>query len=241
MRFRANGHSRASAATAFLIAAPLVGIGLGSGAAAPAVATTAVARTCAAKIPGVKTSYAAKISTATNQVILVRGKKKRSSYNNVEYWQRSAGCWGLVRKVSGRNGYAGWSTKPTDGSGLSPIGVYSLTDAGGRRPNPGTALPYHYGPQSYAKFGYRMNNKPVQVFDYVVAVNFNRYIGTPPRDERRPNRKIRDGGIWFHVNGAGATRGCVSVSLNNAAWTLRWLNPGEKPMIIMGPSSTLKA
>lgn len=240
MTFRTSWERRAFTATTFLIAGPLIAVGLATGAAAPAVAAS-THRSCTTTIPGVKASYRAKLSPATNQVILVRGKNKRSSFNKVEYWQRDAGCWGLVRKVNGRNGYAGWSTRPTDGSGLSPIGAYSLTDAGGRRANPGTTLPYHYGPQSYARFGYRMNNKPVQVFDYVVAVNFNRYIGTPPRDERRPNSKIRDGGIWFHVSGTGATRGCVSVSLNNAAWTLRWLTPSDRPMIIMGPNSALKA
>lgn len=231
--------------TASFIAAPVLLIGAPLAIALPASAAPASAtpgaRACATSLPTLKATYAAKVPATTNQLIVVRGKAKRSSYNKVEYWARSAGCWSLVRAVKGRNGYAGWSKKPTDGSGLSPIGAYTLTDAGGRLQNPGTTLPYHYGPQSYAGFGYRMNRKPVQVFDYVVAINFNRYIGTPPRDERRPNPKIRDGGIWFHVNGAGATRGCVSVSRPKAAWTLRWLTPSEKPMIIMGPASMLKA
>ena len=97
-----------------------------------------------------------------------------------------------------------------------------------------------YAKKVSAKFGYRMNNKTVQVFDYVVAINFNRNIGKPPRDEGRPNPKIRDGGIWFHVSGAGATRGCVSVKEANMAWTLRWLKPGKQPMIVMGPKTTIK-
>ena len=73
----------------------------------------------------------------------------------------------------------------------------SLTDAGGRLPNPGTTLPYHYGPQAYSKFGYRMNNKTVQVFDYVVAINFNRNIGKPPRDEGRRTQRSAMVGSGF--------------------------------------------
>mgnify|MGYP000981002647 CR=1 FL=1 len=213
-------------------------------AAAPVVlaASSATAATdvpCLSAIPGVGPSYAPKITNETNQVVLVRAAKKQSSSNKLQFWQRIDGCWVLVKSAKGRNGYAGWVKRPLDGSGKSPIGAFTLTDAGGRLANPGTTLPYHYGPQAYSRFGYKMNSKPVQVFDYVVAINYNRFIGHPPRDEARPNRALRGGGIWFHVNGAGATRGCVSVSKANMAWALRWLTPSKKPLIIMGPTGTI--
>lgn len=163
----------------------------------------------------------------------------RSSYATVQYWRKSAGCWRLERSVAARNGYAGWHPRPWDGSGYSPIGVFGLTDAGGRLRNPGTRLPYHHGPKSYAAGGYRMNNNSTQMFDYVVAVNFNRYVGRPPRDDGRPNPKIPDGGIWFHVAGAGATRGCISVSKPEMIWALRWLDPAARPAMVMGPASRL--
>ncbi len=210
-------------------------------AAAPATsAVPASSRSCLTAVAAVGTTYASQVTTRTTQLVVVRGKKKKSSYNKVEFWERTGECWALIKRVNGRNGARGWSKKATDGSLLSPVGVFSLTDAGGRLPNPGTELPYHYGPQAYSKFGYRMNSKAVQVFDYVVAINFNRNIGKPPRDEGRPNPKIRDGGIWFHVSGAGATRGCVSVKEATLAWALRWLKPTEHPMIVMGPKTTLK-
>ena len=41
------------------------------------------------------------------------------------------------------------------------------------------------------QFGYRANNKTVQVFDYVVAINFNRNIGKPPVTKGRPNEDPR--------------------------------------------------
>lgn len=194
---------------------------------------------CVTAIPGVGPTYSAKLTTETSQVIVARGQARRSSYSSFDYWIRQSGCWTMVKTFDGRNGYMGWSSNATDGSGLSPIGVYGLTDAGGRLPNPGTALPYHYGPQAYARNGYKMNDNSSQVFDYVVAVNFNRFVGDPPRSDRRPDKRIRDGGIWFHTAGAGATRGCLSVPRSKMAWTLRWLDPKRSPKIVMGPQSTI--
>ncbi len=206
-------------------------------------ALTAAATTrsgeCLSAPVGIGAATAARIPGRSKQVVLAIGQSTRSSYSTVQYWRRSAGCWRMEHSVAGRNGYAGWHPRPWDGSGYSPIGVFGLTDAGGRRRNPGTKLPYHYGPNSYAAGGYRMNNNSTQVFDYVVAVNFNRYVGRPPRDDGRPNPRIPDGGIWFHVAGAGATRGCISVSKRELVWALRWLDPAARPVIVMGPASRL--
>ncbi|MFZ1652493.1 MAG: L,D-transpeptidase family protein [Candidatus Nanopelagicales bacterium] len=194
---------------------------------------------CRTQVPGLKASFTRQIKANSSQVVVVRGNSKRAWHNRVQYWQKSNGCWNKVRGVAGRNGITGWNRKPTDGSGLSPIGVYTLTDAGGRLRNPGTRLPYHYGPQAYDRGGYRMNNKRVQVFDYLVAINFNRFPGSKPHDLRRPDPTIKDGGIWFHVRGSGPTRGCVSVKRSQMKWTLRWLRPAAHPTIVMGPKQTL--
>lgn len=237
-----------SVGVAGVIAAPAgaaASIGIGAGiASGPVIAnpshqSSAARVTCRTVIPRLTQEFSSQFTTANRQAIVVRGKGKWSSRNTVQYWQKRAGCWTRVKSVVGRNGYSGWDRETEDGSGLSPIGVFSLTDAGGRLPNPGTRLPYHYGPQSYRKFGYAMNSDPVQVFDYVIAVNFNRFLGTPPRDEQRPDPTIPNGGIWFHVNGQGPTRGCISVTRTNAAWTLRWLRPAKSPLIVMGNQQVL--
>ena len=73
------------------------------------------------------------------------------------------------------------------------------------------------------------------VFDYVVAINFNRVPGRSPLDMKRPDPSIKDGGIWLHVAGRGATRGCISVSRQEMRKTLRWLDPAADPVIVMGP------
>ena len=79
------------------------------------------------------------------------------------------------------------------------------------------------------------------VFDYVVAINFNRVPGRSPLDLTRPNPKIKDGGIWLHVAGRGATRGCVSISRAQMRTMLRWLDPDQRPVIVMGPRGVLRS
>lgn len=197
------------------------------------------AASCAVVPAGLGSATAAKVAARTTQIVLTVGKGIRSSYSAVQFWSKEAGCWRMDHSTSGRNGYAGWHPHPWDGSGYSPIGMFSLTDAGGRLPNPGTKLPYHYGPKAYASGGYRMNNNPAQVFDYVVAVNFNRYKGRHPRDDGRPDPRTPDGGIWFHVAGAGATRGCISIPKKEMVLALRWLNPAARPIMVMGPAARL--
>ncbi len=66
------------------------------------------------------------------QVVIARGESAVSSYSVVERWQFSKGCWILVSRIPARNGYSGWHASPWDWSGYSPIGTYSLSDAGGR-------------------------------------------------------------------------------------------------------------
>jgi L,D-peptidoglycan transpeptidase YkuD (ErfK/YbiS/YcfS/YnhG family) len=203
-----------------------------------APATPPAPKNCKAHITDVAQSYLSKLSPKSTQVVVVAGEGKTSSVNQVTYWAKQpANCWLKVKTMDGRNGAAGWSTTPVDGSYLSPIGVFGLSDAGGRLKNPGTKLPYHYGPGTWDQYGYRMNDSAVQMFDYVVAVNFNRFTGKPPRDMNRPDPSIHDGGIWFHVGGDGATKGCISVTEPEMVWVLKWLEPTAKPTMIMGPTS----
>ena len=217
-----------------------VAVGLGGALAAPlSPAAASVRDSCMKSIPGLGAATAAQIPAKSTQAVVTTGNSRTSSYNTIGFWTRSGGCWSAVRFLKGRNGYAGWHPRPWDGSGFSPIGVFTLTDAGGRLANPGTSLQYFYRPQWYAKGGFKMNNKRIQVFNYLVAINFNRYPGKSPLNLVRPDRSLNDGGIWFHVSGAGATRGCVSLPQHQMKWALQWLTPGATPVMVMGPAKTL--
>ena len=165
------------------------------------------------------------------QVVLVSGRSLRSSHNRVSRWEYREGCWSQVAAMPGRNGAKGWHRKPWDYSYLSPIGTFGLTDAGGRLQKPrGTRLPYDHD-----RSGFTGPPGREWVFDYVVAVNFNRVPGRTPLDMHRPDPTINDGGIWRNVAGPDATRGCISVTRGQIRATLRWLDPQASPVIVMGP------
>ncbi len=171
------------------------------------------------------------------QVVIARGRSRGSSYATVSRWQWRGGCWSRVGSTRARNGARGWHHKPWDWSYLSPIGIFGLTDAGGRlRKPPGTQLPYDRN-----RAGFQGPPGGEWVFDYVVAINFNRVPGRSPLDLTRPNPKIKDGGIWLHVAGRGATRGCVSISRAQMRTMLRWLDPDQRPVIVMGPRGVLRS
>jgi len=45
--------------------------------------------------------------------------------------------------------------------------------------------------------------------------------------------------IFLHVNGAGSTAGCVSISRTNLIAVLKWLDTAKKPRIVMAPASEI--
>lgn len=225
--------------TAGLVAGGLMVAGA-AGAVPAWEAAPSQSRECSSTIPGLGAVTGARIKPRTSQVVVTAGKARKSSLSTIQGWRKVDGCWQLDWSRPGRNGNAGWHPRPWDGSGLSPIGVYRLTDAGGRLPNPGTRLPYSQQPQYWARGGFKMNEDDIQVFNYVVAINFNRFPGRSPRDLARPNPRIPDGGIWFHVSGGGATRGCVSLPQPDMIMAMNWLDPTQRPVMVMGPKRVLR-
>ncbi len=47
------------------------------------------------------------------------------------------------------------------------------------------------------------------------------------------------GGIFLHLSGPAATSGCVSVRRATMRRTLRWLDPAQHPVLVMGPLSAV--
>jgi L,D-peptidoglycan transpeptidase YkuD (ErfK/YbiS/YcfS/YnhG family) len=48
------------------------------------------------------------------------------------------------------------------------------------------------------------------------------------------------GGIFLHVNGSGATAGCVSIARPRMLRVLRWLDPEKNPVIVIGPREVIE-
>lgn len=208
---------------------------------------TAIASTAAAtpppgtteQLPGLGPLTLARIPGKTKQVVLVTGDAKNSSRAHLVIYQRTLSGWQAGTKWPAHNALKGWTDNHHAGDLHSPIGVFSLTDAGGRLANPGTKLPYDRSP-SFVISGTGFDGEPLAgSFDYVVAINYNRVKGTTPLNSTRPEGEAKGGDIWLHVDHSGPTHGCVTVAKNHMKELLRTLNPALHPVIVMGDATSL--
>ncbi|MGV9265297.1 L,D-transpeptidase family protein [Kitasatospora sp. NPDC003701] len=195
-----------------------------------------------AAIPGLGAAFTAQIPAETTQVVLASGQDKDANRTAVTLWTRTAeGRWLAGETWQGHNANKGWTTDHNEGDLRSPIGVFSLTDAGGRKADPGSRLPYDKD-ADFVVSGRGFAGEPLAgSFDYVVAINYNRVPGNSPLDPRRPSGSTKGGGIWIHVDHGGPTHGCISVPEDKMAQLIRTLDPAAHPVIVMGDAAALAA
>jgi L,D-peptidoglycan transpeptidase YkuD (ErfK/YbiS/YcfS/YnhG family) len=148
-------------------------------------------------------------------------------------WHPVTGSW------PAHNALHGWTDTHQAGDLHSPIGVFTLSDAGGFDADPGAKLPYHHS-SDFQAGGVGFEGEPLDAaFDYVIAIDYNRVPGTSPLDGSQPLGAERGGGIWVHVDHGGPTHGCVSVSATHMVDLLHTLLPADHPVIVMGDHTSL--
>jgi L,D-peptidoglycan transpeptidase YkuD (ErfK/YbiS/YcfS/YnhG family) len=183
---------------------------------------------------------AALVPEETRQVVEVVGADKNSPSAHVVIYERSAAGWRTGQEWAAHNAADGWTDDHHAGDLHSPIGVFTLTDAGGLLPDPGAGLPYHHS-SGFGIGGTGFEGEPLAgSFDYVVAINYNRKTGVSPLDWTRPLGASKGGGIWFHVDHGGPTHGCVSLSAPHMKTLLRTLDPATHPVVVMGDAASLE-
>ncbi len=238
------------------IALALVSLGaalalVGAGGVAPAQASTPQTstrwRACTKTFDGISSSVAAKQRTVTivNQT--------STTYARVSFWVRTDSRCSFQRKFltrTGRIGYGGTvpGTDRKQGTGTTPTGTWTMTEAFGIAPQPDLWLPYHrvvrgdywvgdnrsdhYNSLRNRKSGgfrWRLpesNDNGSEYlpgyrtqYRYAVVIDFNRL---PVK------KKHRGTGIFLHVKGDGATAGCVAVTEHQLLVVLAYLHPGDK-------------
>lgn len=191
------------------------------------------------KIPGVGDRFESKIPAKSTQVVAVEGKGKDSADATLRLYTRRAegGKWEKERAWPAHNGKKGWSADHREGDKRSPVGVFSLSDAGGVLADPGAKLPYThtsaFTPPPY------WPKKTRHDFDHVIAVDYNRVKGTTPLDPTRPQGKAKGGSIWLHMDHGDGTSGCVSISKSGMETLLRTIDPDRHPVVVMGDKRSL--
>ncbi|WP_020117938.1 L,D-transpeptidase family protein [Streptomyces canus] len=191
------------------------------------------------QIPGLGPRTWAKIPAGTRQAVVVTGRGRDSPVSTVMLYVRTAAGWRAGASWPAHNALKGWSDHHLAGDLRSPIGVYTLTDAGGLLKDPGTKLPYDRG-VGFTSPGRGFEGEPLAgSFDYVIAINYNRQPGTSPLDWTRPLGAGRGGGIWLHVDHGGPTHGCVSIAEKHMKELLLTLDPDLRPVVVMGDAKSL--
>ncbi|MEV1021995.1 hypothetical protein [Streptomyces sp. NPDC050264] len=191
------------------------------------------------RIPDVGDRYQKQIPANSRQVVAVYGDGKDSADSTIALYTKTGDTWKKERSWSGHNGKKGWTTDHQEGDKRSPVGVYTLSDAGGVLADPGAKLPYTQtasiqAPHYWAKSHWHD-------FDYVIAIDYNRAKGTPPNDPTRPQGQSKGGSIWLHMDHGSGTSACVSQSKANMEYLLKTLDPKQHPVVVMGDKADLKA
>jgi L,D-peptidoglycan transpeptidase YkuD (ErfK/YbiS/YcfS/YnhG family) len=214
----------------------------GTGSARSVHATTPTADPLPTAIPGLGPKTRAAIPAASRQVLVASGKAKDSSNSLVTLWSRQKdGHWHPGATWPAHNAKDGWTSDHHASDLHSPIGVYTLHDAGGFDADPGSKLPYDHS-SKFRAGGVGFDGEPLdEAFDYVIAIDYNRVPGTSPLDGTQPLGEDRGGGIWVHVDHGGPTHGCVSVAASHMVELLHTLLPADHPVIVMGDSASLSS
>ncbi|MGW7257696.1 L,D-transpeptidase family protein [Streptomyces sp. NPDC054834] len=191
------------------------------------------------RIPGVGDGLHRRIPAASGQVLVVYGRGRDSAEATLVLYTKRGTGWERTRSWPAHNGKKGWTVDHHMGDNRSPVGVYTLSDAGGVLDDPGAGLPYTRD-ESFAA-PRQWDESHWHDFDYVIAIDYNRVRGTPPNDPTRPEGEQKGGGIWLHMDHGSGTSACVSVSKEAMEYLLRTLDPARHPVIVMGDRAGLKA
>jgi L,D-peptidoglycan transpeptidase YkuD (ErfK/YbiS/YcfS/YnhG family) len=181
----------------------------------------------------------------------------RGTHARVSLWQLTDGRWELVaRSTHARTGYGGLvrARQREQGSGTTPLGTFRLLWTFGTHPRAATwdlshrqiqrgdywvednKSAYYNRYRNKAEGGFRwwlplsnVNSSErlrdfARQYEYSVVTSYNYYSRV----------HYRGAGIFLHVNGDGATAGCVSAPRWFLERTLDALDPAQQPVIAIG-------
>ncbi|MDH4161028.1 MAG: L,D-transpeptidase family protein [Actinomycetota bacterium] len=168
----------------------------------------------------------------------------------------------------GWNGFA-LEANRRQGSGETPAGTFRLLRGFGTERPAGVDLRYRVidgndwwpydpkDPKTYNVFQFRRSEqsrwRPSWAEDldsyrkqyrYAVVLDYNLPHGIRSVNGQRvaaePADTAMGGGIFLHVRDDGPTAGCVAVRRADMRRLLRWLEPSDQPVIVMGPRDVIE-
>ena len=194
-----------------------------------------------------------RLQPGTTQVVTVN--RTRSWHARVTFWRKISSGWQKVQQVrDGRIGYGGLvvGNRRKQGTGSTPLGSYRLIGSFGTHGRAKTwDLPYRrirsgdfWVQDNQSRFYNRYRNKSQGGFRWWLKSGPNtseRLTDFPRQYEYSVNTSFNRGqvrrrgaGIFLHVNGSGATGGCVSVPRAFMRSMMVRLKPARVPVIAIG-------
>jgi L,D-peptidoglycan transpeptidase YkuD (ErfK/YbiS/YcfS/YnhG family) len=189
------------------------------------------------------------------QLITVEAANFATTVASFELWQRHGACWaradGPWAALVGENGF---SNHHREGDGTTPTGTYRIGPVVyGNAPNPGFRGQYRR-----IVCGDWWDEDPTSpaynTFQYVPCGQSPPFGGDSEAlwtetaaypsfavVEYNTSRVVPYAGsaIFVHASTGVPTVGCVSIPLSELNIFLRWLDPAQVPMIVMGPASEM--
>jgi L,D-peptidoglycan transpeptidase YkuD (ErfK/YbiS/YcfS/YnhG family) len=185
------------------------------------------------------------------QLIVVEAAAASDTWAQLQAFDRVAGRWvPAFAPTSARLGRSGVSTDHWEGDGTTPAGTFTMTEAFGNSPDPGTRLPYRpVHDQDYwvsdsdsPDYNTWQSGPPngrwrsaealwtmPQSYAHAVVIDYNRFPVVPNRGD----------GIFLHVWNANPTSGCVAIDGDRLVDIMRWLDPAKHPAVAIGTDAML--
>jgi L,D-peptidoglycan transpeptidase YkuD (ErfK/YbiS/YcfS/YnhG family) len=187
------------------------------------------------------------------QLIVVEVSALGDTYAQLQAFDRVGGAWvAAFAPVTARLGRNGISAHHMEGDGTTPAGTFTMTEAFGNSPNPGTHLPYrpvhvndewvsdstsrYYNTWQVGPANGRWSSSEklwtfTTAYAYAVVIDYNRFPVVPYRGD----------GIFLHVQTGSPTSGCVAIDRGELVSIMRWLDPSKAPRIAIGTDALLRS
>lgn len=219
------------------------------------IAFAALASTLALACPQ-NLAVSVETPATARQLVTVEAKTMRTTYAELRTWKKVRGCWVAVAgPYSARLGKNGLSSNRREGDGTTPTGTYAIgRTMYGNEPNPGVAFQYRrlrcgdwwdedsssptYNSFQHVPCGQKppfgggsegMWQQP-RPYPFLAVIDYN----------MRPAVPGKGSGIFLHAQTGGPTIGCISLAKAQLRAVLRWLRPGDAPVIAIGARSQLR-
>jgi L,D-peptidoglycan transpeptidase YkuD (ErfK/YbiS/YcfS/YnhG family) len=191
----------------------------------------------------------------SGQLIFATNTDPASSLITVHLLERNQHAWKLAspafKATVGEKGFAPINQK-REGDGKSPTGMFPLGTAFGYAPSVKTRMPYRQATdddfwvddpdaKDYNKWvrgqprraTFEKMRREDDLYKYGVVIEYN----------MNPIVKGKGSAIFLHIwrGEEKPTLGCVAMSEDKILRLLGWLDPGKRPLIVMGTESELRS